>query len=156
MRDEEVPYFESVEEVSKYITKLVDQQHSYGTCVYAMSMAATAAFKYVAHKLGVTGFQASCADLDILRRTRGLEWGKILDYDKLLYPQYLHEDNFPTISGLMSDPEVRTELKKRAQAKLDQSANDEMRPHDAVLEHWRMLAAWEPTTVYAEETQSDD
>ena len=81
MRDTEVPRANTIGELSDYIESLVQQEHDYGTCVYAMSMAATAAFNYVARRLGVTGFQASCADMDVLRRTRRIscsawQWGR--------------------------------------------------------------------------------
>ncbi len=68
MREEDVPWPKSKKELTAYIDKLADQNHDYGTCVYAMSMAAVAAFNYIAHKLGTTGFQAGCATLDIVRR----------------------------------------------------------------------------------------
>ena len=58
MRAAEVPSAGTIGELSDYIESLVQQEHDYGTCVYAMSMAATSAFNYVAHQLGVTGFQA--------------------------------------------------------------------------------------------------
>lgn len=73
MRAEKVPWPETLEELTEYIASLTDREHDYGTCVYAMSLAATAAFQYVSKRLGVTGFQAGCADLDILRRTRSLD-----------------------------------------------------------------------------------
>lgn len=89
MRDTEVPRANTIGELSDYIESLVAKQHDYGTCVYAMSMAATAAFNYVARQLGVTGFQASCADMDVLRRTRRIKGPFMLvDSDKMLYPQY--------------------------------------------------------------------
>lgn len=89
MREAEVPWLETPEELSSYIAALVEQEHDYGTSAYAMSLAAVAAFQYVAKKLGTTGFQASCADMDVLRRTRGYENGfMILDANNLLYPQY--------------------------------------------------------------------
>lgn len=88
MRAEMAPTPETIEELGEYITSLVDRQHDYGTCVYAMSLAATAAFNHVARKLCVTGFQASCADLDILRRTRHIEGPFILlKGEDTLYPQ---------------------------------------------------------------------
>src|SRR5574343_1229666 len=96
MRESEVPTFDTIEELSKYVAELVSQDHDYGTCCYAMSMSAVAAFNFVAHKLGVTGFQASCADLDILRRTRYLKGPfAIQNYSNLLYPQYADAEHFP-------------------------------------------------------------
>lgn len=89
LKEAKVPWLKTKEELIDYIDKLVEQEHNYGTCVYAMSMAAVAAFNYVASKLIVTGFQASCAELDILRRIRNLEGSfMITDASKLLYPQY--------------------------------------------------------------------
>ncbi len=89
LRESVAPWPETLEGLSAYITSLVEREHDYGTCVYAMSLAATAAFQHVAKRLGVTGFQASCADMDILTRTRGYKHGfMILDADNLLYPQY--------------------------------------------------------------------
>jgi hypothetical protein len=136
MRDAEVPWPKSMDELAGYIDGLVERPHDYGTCVYAMSMAATAAFHYVSHRLGVTGFQASCADMDILRRTRGLGWGKILDYENLLYPQYLTPKHFPGYEHLLE--ELRDELAVEARKKL---AENRLGPlSGAVFEHWTWLA----------------
>lgn len=88
MQEAKVPTPKTAEELAEYIASLKDQQHDYGTCVYAMSMAATAAYNYMASQLGVTGFQASCADMDIIRRTRGIDRFMIVDANKFLYPQY--------------------------------------------------------------------
>jgi len=89
MRTEEAPSPETMEALGEYITSLVEREHDYGTCVYAMSLAATAAFQHVASRLGATGFQASCADLDILRRTRLMDGPfTILKAKDMLYPQY--------------------------------------------------------------------
>ena len=89
LRDAVLPWPKTELELLAQIDALVNRKHDYGTCVYAMSMSAIAAFRYVSHRLGVTGFQASCADLDFIARNRGMKHGFcILDYDNLLYPQY--------------------------------------------------------------------
>lgn len=89
MREAPAPCPKTADELAAYIAGLCDRPHDYGTCAYAMSLAAVAAFHYVAHRLGTTGFQASCADMDFLRRTRHLEHGFMLvDASRLLYPQY--------------------------------------------------------------------
>ena len=104
MREAKVPWPKTIEELVEYINSLTDRTHDYGTTVYAMSMAATAAFYYAAHKVGSSGFQASCADLDILRRTRGFKAGfAILNYENLLYPQCLNSDHFPTHEELLKE-----------------------------------------------------
>lgn len=89
MREAAVPTFDEPDALIDYIESLRTQPHDYGTCVYAMSMAATATFNYMARALGVTGFQASCADMDILTRTRSYKgpWA-IIDSKDMLYPQY--------------------------------------------------------------------
>lgn len=99
MRDHEVPWSKTMDELVKYIQSLVDMKHDYGTSAYAMSLAGVAAFNFIAHKLGTTGFQASCADLDMIRRTRCIDGPfKIVDFGDMLYPQYRDKFQYQTIS----------------------------------------------------------
>jgi hypothetical protein len=135
MREAKVPWLDTPEQLADYIKSLVDRPHDYGTCVYAVSMAAVAAYQYVGRKLGTTGFQSSCADLDILRRARGWEWGRVLNYEDLLYPQYANRERFPTVEDLLY--EHRAELAKRAAVLLEKSPT----AHPDVLAHWRKLVA---------------
>lgn len=134
MREAVVPTPESYESLAEYVRGLVEQKHDYGTCCYAMSMAAVAAFNLVASRLGVTGFQASCADMDILARTRGWKWGKILDYEKLLYPQYCTEEHFPSAGTLLWEHRVR--LAELAKERL---AEKELFASKNVVNHWNEL-----------------
>lgn len=133
MRDSKVPWPKSINELVQYINKLIDQKHDYGTCVYAMSMSAVATLNYVAHELGVTGFQASCADMDLIRRTRNMKRFQIVDLDKLLFPQYRNE--FKGYNQLIM--ENIEWLSKEAQKNLD----DNKTAHENVLAHWKMLAS---------------
>lgn len=132
MQKEEVPTFESLGELNDYIKNLVDQEHDYGTRVYAMSMAATAAFNYVANQLGVTGFQSSIADLDILRRTRRMEGPfMLIDGDKMLYPQYdLHRQLDEALEEW--EPWAAKEAKKKLE--------EDDYAHPDVKKHWEDLA----------------
>lgn len=134
MRNAEVLTPKSLQELANYIETLQGHEHDYGTCVYAMSMAATAAFNYMASALGVTGFQASCADLDIIRRTRHMEGPFILlKAEDMVYPQYdLHKklDEFM----IESAPWV----KEQASIKL-RDTNKEF-THPDVIAHWESLA----------------
>lgn len=139
MREVTVPTFNSMEELTKYINSLVNRPHDYGTCAYAMSMAATATFNYIARKLGVTGFQASCAEMDILRRTRGFEFGKVVDYSRLLFPQYCNEDHFPSANTLLNNPDILSELAKKARIQLEDKSNHPI--SESVKEHWRGIIA---------------
>ena len=135
LRNVNVPWPKTEVELVQYIHALVDREHDYGTCVYAMSMAALAAFYYVSSRLGVTGFQASCADMDFLNRTRGYKLGfRIVDYSKLLYPQYLTSEHFPTRAEL--EIEHREPLRGEAARLLEESPD----AHPDVLARWVLLA----------------
>jgi hypothetical protein len=142
MREATVPTFSSAEELQKYIDGLVTQEHDYGTCVYAMSIAATATFNYVANVLGVTGFQASMADLDIIRRTRHMKGPfMLLKGEDLLYPQYdLHQkvDEF--------EDDCRDWLRDEAKRMIaEQEDGEDWRkeypPHPDVMQRWKDLAS---------------
>jgi hypothetical protein len=132
MREEEVPMFNELEELDEYIKSLVDRRHDYGTCVYAMSLAAVASFNFVAHKLGVTGFQASCADLDIIRRTRRIKGPFILlKGEEMLYPQYNLEEKLREAMDGWKDW-----LSEQAEQKLSEDLGY---VHPDVIEHWKAL-----------------
>lgn len=138
MREAEVPTFDALSDLHAYIEGLVEREHDYGTCVYAMSMAAVATFNYVAHRLGVTGFQASCADLDILRRTRRLKGPfMLLDGEKALFPQY---DLEKEVHEWLHSADLRSWLAKEARRLLDE--RDLTAP--AVAAHWRKLVEETP------------
>lgn len=133
MRAAEVPTLNEVEQLRDYIAALLNQEHDYGTCVYAMSMAATAAFNLVASQLGVSGFQASCADMDILRRTRRIDGPFMLvDLGNALYPQY---DLVGDVEKAIK--ENRSWLATRACEELAK-AGEHVAPR--VVEHWKKLA----------------
>lgn len=132
MREADVPWPKTEKQLLEYIKSLVERQHDYGTCVYAASMAATAAFYYVSGQLGITGFQASCADLDFIRRSRHIKGPFILlKGEDALYPQYdLHEKLNKALE------EWEPWLKEEAEKKLTESGM----AHPNVREHWKTLA----------------
>ena len=140
----------NIDELTEYIESLLNQTQSYGTCVYAMSLASVATFNYVADKLGVTGFQASCADLDFIKRIRGLEHGfRITDYKNLLYPQYYHSsDHFPTARQLLEKNLER--LQEDAKALIEEEG--ERLVHPDVLKHWEWIVSLPLPT--SEETEA--
>lgn len=132
MREAKSPWPYTKEQLVEYVESLVNRQHDYGTAAYAMSLAAVAAFNYVAHMLGTTGFQSSCADLDILRRTRHLDGPfMLIKAGDALYPQYDLPGKLAEAMG-----EWRPWLKEQAEKKLAETEH----AHPAVLAHWRTLA----------------
>ena len=87
--DEYGAWPETVEDLAAYVSDLVNREHDYGTSAQAMADAAVAAFNYIGHALGTTGFQASWAELQFVKITRHIEAPfAILDGSNLLYPQY--------------------------------------------------------------------
>lgn len=134
LREADVPWLKTSDELAAYIKALVDRPHDYGTCVYAMSMAAVAAFHHVASVLGVTGLQASCADMDILRRTRRLDGPfMFIKAEDALYPQYDIEGNVREFIEKQADW-----LAEEARKKLADTSN--VRAHPNVVAHWERLA----------------
>jgi hypothetical protein len=109
---------------------------AYSECPEAMAVAALAAFNLVARALGVSGWQASYAELEFLRRSRRIEgpFG-IYDFHDALYPQY---DVLERIEkSLHSEGTVRW-LGDEAEKKL---AETTFLAAPRVLAHWRMLVA---------------
>lgn len=144
MREETAPTPKTVEELATYVDSLVCGDHDYGTCVYAMSLAATAAFNMVANKLGVTGFQASCADLDVLRRTRRFEGPFMLvNFADALYPQY---DLVGRVQESLGKEDIRQWLADKARERLAELGDDGL-ASQAVVDHWKALAASMPAKV---------
>ena len=132
MRKSKVPKIHSIKKLTTYIKSLEEQEHDYGTCVYAMSMSAVAAFNYIAHKLRATGFQASCADLDIIRRIRNLKVFMIVDFSNALYPQYNLVDSLQK-----SLDENRGWLAEEAKKLLKTQSKS---TSSKVIAHWKKLA----------------
>jgi hypothetical protein len=137
LRDSKVPWIETEQELSDYIQSLANREHDYGTAVYAMSMAATAAFNYMAKKVGASGFQASCADLDVLRRTRHLDRFMIVNLNDALYPQTDLRQKLDEYLEKSKDY-----LREEAQKQLDKYEAEEEPKfiHPEVKAHWERLA----------------
>ena len=137
LRDLPAPKCSTAAELAAFAESMASRSHDYGTCVYAMSLCAEAAFRFIADRLGVTGFQASCADMDFIKRTRGLKHGfQLLDYSKLLFPQYA-SDMHVTPETLLSDPQLRKRIRAEAQKNLTEKSD----AHEHVVAHWIDLVA---------------
>ena len=135
MKDCRVPTLTSMDELVKYISHLENMEHDYGTACYAISMAAVATFNYMASKLDITGYQASCAGLDIIKRIRRLESGfTIMDYDKCFYPQYLNsQEYFPSAQYIIDNN--KEWFAKKAKEKLENITG----ASENVIQHWKYL-----------------
>jgi len=136
MRDAPNPWPYTMEQLVQYVNSLVEREHDYGTCVHAMELAATAAFNYISHKLGVTGFQASCADLSFLQRSRSIKGPfMIVLASDALYPQCDPREKFRKAFD-----EWQPWLKEEAQKLLKEKGEF---VHPNVVKHWETLAGKE-------------
>lgn len=127
-------HIDSIDEFVEFYHKLFDDyHHDYGTSVGAASCLAMAAANLVAHEQGMTGFQMSCVMWDYIRNMHysqneaGL---KLLDYDKMLYPQYEY------VFDKTIDQYTWNELKREAREKLLVSSE---RAHPDVIAHWKSI-----------------
>jgi hypothetical protein len=114
-----------------------DVAGGYNLCPELMMNIAVAAFNYASGVLGVTGWQASWAELGFIRTTRHLTGPfAILDGSDLLYPQY---DLRAKFEGYMR--EWPAQLADLARALLAESHEH---AHPDVVARWQELAALAP------------
>lgn len=140
LNDFKVPWPDSLEQLTLIIQALAEREQDYGSCVYSMSIAATATFYYMAHLLGVTGFQSSCADMDLIRRTRGYDGPVLLvNGSNYLYPQYDLMERVREFIDEACKPWAAKEARKQIEEHKDKSTS----VHPNVLAHWQELAKQE-------------
>lgn len=136
LRELNMPWPKTKEELDEMISTLVERQHDYGTAVYAMSLSAIAAYHYVANQLGVSGFQASCADLDFIRRARCLKGPfRFHSYEQALYPQYEQDYRNEVIHQSVADW-----LKKEGQRLVEETPDQDNHPNPRFIAHIKLLA----------------
>ncbi len=135
LQAEKAPFPNTREELNEYIDSLLALPADYGMAVYVASLSATATLNYVGKMAGMTGFQMSCVDLDIVRRTRALNCPfMIIKADDMLYPQYNIREQ---VSEALC--KWRPWATKKATELL---MGDRKGLHPAVLERWHELANW--------------
>ena len=116
-----------------------DYDHDYETIVHAISACALAA-AWAANKheqAGITGFQAGFVMWNFIK-----EWMyddnrtglKIVDYDKMLYPQY--ENEFDKVIP----NSVFESLQEAAQTNLNE-VEQGREAHPEVIKHWKRIVA---------------
>ena len=136
--EDTVPTFQSLDELKDYIEELETKEHDYGSAANALTLASVATFNYMASKLGVTGFQASFADMQFIRRTRNIKSPFIIkQLGDGLYPQYDLKGSF---GEWVDSNDSKACLKKEATKRLE---NDDSFASDNVLAHWKKLSELE-------------
>jgi hypothetical protein len=141
VRDMRVKWPKSKEELDAFLDELTSEQHDYNTSALAMAEAALAAFNYIGSTLGCTGFQASCADLAFISKTRHMDGPfALLDGSQLLYPQY---DLAARVAEYLKEwPPQLAEKARELIAKDDLHAG--LKAHPDVRARWEELAGLEP------------
>ena len=129
----------TIEELAAFANKLLNEyDHDYGTVCHAISALALAGAWLGAHAEGITGFQAGFVMWDFIKQWnfRNNECGlKLLDYDKLLYPQYA--DRFEKTI----EPDRWERIKKVAAKHLaEDEKNESYHAHPDVIAHWKSIA----------------
>lgn len=125
-----MPWPDNVQELTSYIEEVKEKYNtSYNDAVYGPALAAIAAFNYTASQMGLSGFQASYSEMLFFEKLRDIKHGfMILNYDNLLYPQYLKDFNLSAETLIRKNLDS---LKKAAKEELEKSpyASQEVRDH---------------------------
>lgn len=123
------------EDFNKYLEELESKNHTYETITDALTDATLAFFNYFAVKHDMTGYQCSWAELQFLKKSRGMQAPfMIVDSSKMLYPQYdLHKDLDEFLEDSMD------ELSKIAKENLD---NNDGYISKRVLNRWKELVGY--------------
>jgi hypothetical protein len=130
----EMPWPDNVQDLTSYIEEVKEKYNtSYNDAVYGPALAAIAAFNYTASQMGLSGFQASYSEMLFLEKLRNIKHGfKILNFDNLLYPQYLHDFDLSAETLIRKNLD---ELKKAAKEELNSSPN----AAQEVRDHWTYI-----------------
>lgn len=144
--DDKAKSIKSIDELSEFCHHLMeDYNHDYGTCVRAIAAMSLAAAWMGAHIEGITGFQAGFVMWDFItgwikcENQCGL---KLLDYDHMLYPQYMEE-----YEKYISRDTFK-KLQEKAKEKLEEYDNENRDLPLKLKEHWESIVKGIPPFGY--------
>jgi hypothetical protein len=141
LKNYKAPSLKTKDELDKLIETLSRRIQTYGTCVYAASIVLQATAHYMDHILGLTGFQASCVDIDFVSKRRLLKHGfRIIDYEKLLYPQFYNSNSYFTLSAerLLYD-NIHILAIEANRLLIEQESNNVPSATNDVINHWKFI-----------------
>ena len=106
------------EEIEKFNEEILNgYHHDYGTICHAVAASTLAHLNNCLYRQGMTGAQASFATWGIINQIFNIKvGGKLVSYDKMLYPQY--EDDF---SEKIISKHIFESLQEKAKEKLSES-----------------------------------
>lgn len=121
-------------ELQGFIEELTNKYgHDYGTVCHAIAAASIATAWSMNEKLGITGFQAGAVMWQFIKEwnySRNKTGLRIIDYDKMLYPQY--EEEFDKIISKERFELLQKEAEKNL---LNITENTSIR----VVRHWESI-----------------
>lgn len=132
MNLKQLPEINTLEDLTNFIRAVTERPHDYDSCADAMAITAAATFNFVGKTLQVTHYQARFADRQFLSHTRDLQYGVVLNFNDLLYPQY---DLHKRLDEAMNSPNVRVWLRGKAEELLKTYPDASPR----VLKHWEKI-----------------
>lgn len=125
----------SWEDFKEYVEEIESQPHGYNSIADALTQSTVAFFNYFASKHGMTGFQASWSQMQIIATLRNMEAPfMIVDSSKLLYPQYDVENDVK-------------EFLKNSKAELSKIAKKNLEENNEFTSQ-RVIARWEELAAY--------
>lgn len=108
----------------------------YNRAAEVLAEVAQLAFDYAVSQVEPSGFQASWAALDFVRRVQRIEGPfSLVRADDYLYPQYDGK-----VKDWLEGEGVRDYLRDQAQAKITAASTSPRNPSRGVLERWSLLA----------------
>ena len=128
---------ETRKDLDKLLKEVIaDKDLDYGKTVYAISSCMMATLNYVDRNLGgISGFQAGCIGWEMVKKylvPSNKTSLKIIDYDKMLYPQYEYE---------FVDKEIPKELWTQLQKEANRMLAEVDYASPQVIEHWKSIVA---------------
>lgn len=124
------------EKLCEFLKLCETYDDDYGGVAVATGQAALAVMEYFAHIFGLTSFQASFVNFEILR---GWTYSdnktslKIVNYDYMLYPQYAYKFD-KTVT-----PSTWEAIQKEARKFLDERGSFGHKVHPSVISHWQSI-----------------
>ena len=123
---------QSVEQLTEFAKELLeDTQHDYGTVCHAIAALAIGAAWYGAHSQGITGGFIMGDFIEQWKYSDNKCGLRIIDYDKMLYPQY--EDKFKKV--------ITSKQFKKMQEVAAEKLEEKDWAHPYVVKHWESIVS---------------
>jgi len=131
---------QTLETLPEFIRHVMeDYRFDYGTAVHAIAACSVGAAWAGAEAEGITGFQAGCVMWDFVRywnHSTNKCGMKLIDYDKMLYPQY--EEKYEKVLSKDTWETIQNRAKELL-AELEGNSGNNAPVHPDVIAHWKSI-----------------